>query len=335
MFLCHHEQKWLEECSSHFRPYSFHRYVDDILTTFTTYEQAIPFLSYLNTLHPNINFTIEHECNNKISFLDIQVDKSNETLNTSVYRKPSTTLLGLHFFSFCPIRYKINSIKTLLHRAYALSSTYLTLHSEINYLTDYFSSNSFPLKLIEKHIRIFINAKINPPQQISTVPKLPIYIRFPYQGYTSYKISNDIRKLTRKLFPQIQLNLIFTNKHTISSLFKHKERLPASLCSSLVYQFTCEECNSSYIGSTTRHFRTRIDEHRGVSTRTSLPLSKPTHSEIRQHCESHGHPIHYKHFTIIDTCNTPDDLRILESLHIHFSRPNLNSYTSAHPLHIF
>ena len=142
-------------------------------------------------------------------------------------------------------------------------------------------------------------------------------------------------KLTHKLFPQIQLNLIFTNSFTISTLFKHKERLPTIMCSSLVYKFTCEECNSSYVGSTTRHLKARMDEHKGVSTRTHLPLSKPSHSEIRLHCETLGHPLHYKNFSIIDTCNRNEDLRTLETLHINYIKPVLNRNISASPLYIF
>ena len=33
------------------------------------------------------------------------------------------------------------------------------------------------------------------------------------------------------------------------------------LKSFLVYKFVCARCNSSYIGETCRHFKTRIDEH--------------------------------------------------------------------------
>ena len=42
------------------------------------------------------------------------------------------------FFNYCPLIYKINAIKTLLHRAYKLSSKYLNFAEELEYLRDFF-----------------------------------------------------------------------------------------------------------------------------------------------------------------------------------------------------
>ena len=44
-------------------------------------------------------------------------------LETRVYRKPTNTGLLLHFNSHTDKRYKDSLVKTMLHRAYALSST--------------------------------------------------------------------------------------------------------------------------------------------------------------------------------------------------------------------
>ena len=78
------------------------------------------------------------------------VDKSNNQLSTDVYRKDTYTGLGLNYFSFIPELFKINSIKTLLHRAYNVCSDWQTVHLEIERLKEYFYTNSYPKYLIDK-----------------------------------------------------------------------------------------------------------------------------------------------------------------------------------------
>ena len=56
----YNEQKLLE--SDHGRLNKFYRrYVDDIFCVFEHEHQALTFLDFLNSQHPNINFTIEKE----------------------------------------------------------------------------------------------------------------------------------------------------------------------------------------------------------------------------------------------------------------------------------
>ena len=80
------------------------------------------FLNYLNSKHPNIEFTCELENNGSISFLDVLVSRKNNQLHTSLYRKPTFTGLGTNYLSVIPHSFKINAIKTLLYRCYSLSS---------------------------------------------------------------------------------------------------------------------------------------------------------------------------------------------------------------------
>ena len=73
---------------------------------------------------------MEIEQNNRLPFLDVLVEKINGKFQLSVYRKTTNTGLGISFFSYCPIKYKINSIKTLLSRAYEIYSSFPLLHIE-------------------------------------------------------------------------------------------------------------------------------------------------------------------------------------------------------------
>ena len=91
-FLCYFEKLWLSDCPQDFCPniYSkYRRYVDDIFVTFNLHEQLKKFVEYMNTKHPNIKYTFEHEHNNYFSFLDVKMCRGNNKLITSVYRKPT------------------------------------------------------------------------------------------------------------------------------------------------------------------------------------------------------------------------------------------------------
>ena len=146
----------------------------------------------------------------------------------------------------------------------------------------------------------------------------------PYYGYISHKIKSEILDIVNKRYPQIDLRMVFVNRFTIGSFFRHKERLPSDVCSCVIYKFTCDECNSSYIGSTIRHFRVRAHEHMSLSCRTGQPLASPNYSAILEHSTQKGHRLQFSNFKIVNSCNKLD-IRTLESLHIFKEKPDLNS----------
>ena len=62
-----HEKRWLENYNSSIAFYR--RYVDDAFALFNTEQDALSFFSYINSQHPNIEFTMEREENHKLPFL--------------------------------------------------------------------------------------------------------------------------------------------------------------------------------------------------------------------------------------------------------------------------
>ena len=157
IFLCYHENKWLTDCPQEFKPLLYRRYVDDLFLLFDNEHQANSFLNYLNNKHHKIEFTFESETNNSLNFLDISIYKHNQKFTTSIYRKPIFTGLSTNFFSFTPYIYKLNSIKTLIYRAYHISSSYLQFNQEINFLRKYFTDNLFPSHLVDSATKKFLN----------------------------------------------------------------------------------------------------------------------------------------------------------------------------------
>ena len=69
IFMSHNEEQWLYNHPSNFKPVFYRRYVDDTFILFTDKSHAAQFLNYINRQHDNINFTLETESNNSLSFL--------------------------------------------------------------------------------------------------------------------------------------------------------------------------------------------------------------------------------------------------------------------------
>lgn len=62
-------------------------------------------------------------------------------------QEETLTGLGINFYSHCFHNFKLNSIMTLLHRAYSLTSSWQALHEKITYLQQYLINSCYPSKL--------------------------------------------------------------------------------------------------------------------------------------------------------------------------------------------
>ena len=115
-------------------------------------------------------------------------------------------------------------------------------------------------------------------------------------------------------------------------MFRFKDRVPFLLSSNLVYKYTCPQCNEAYVGETSRHLKTRIAEHKGVSPRTGFPISN-VKSNIFKHFDDTGHSIKEDSFSTL--CSNPNSsLKLLESVYIHILKPSLNGSQYSTPLNI-
>ena len=221
IFLCHHEINWLNDCPETFKPVFYQRYIDDTFLLFNDKNHVQQFLDYVNVKHPNINFTVENEKQGTLSFLDINISRSNNKFVTSVFRKDTFTGLGLSYFSFCCNRFKINAIKTLIHRAYNISSNYLLLHQEFEFLKSYFINNGYPLFLILSVIRKFLynNFTVHDTGNNSTTHNPVKYISLPFFGPQSEKMRSDLLKLLTKYCPTVNYKIVLSSSFKLGNFF--------------------------------------------------------------------------------------------------------------------
>ena len=334
IFLCDLETRILDTCNPDFKPIFYRRYLDDTFVIFKEEHHASLFLNHLNNIHQNIKFTIERETNRQLPFLDMSISRLNNKLSSSIFRKKTFTGLGTSYFSSVPFIFKLNAIKTLLHRAYHLSSHINSFTLELDFLRNFFKTNGYPSGLIENVFRKFLNNVFSPPAPVSLAKKEEIFIQLPFIGPCSYEITKYLKRILPFYFPQIDFKFALKNDFKVKKFFPFKDKLPAEMLSNVIYQFKCCVCNDTYIGSTSKQAKVRISQHLGISYRTGNRLQNPPHSAPRIHSLDKKHYLTNDNFKILDTANNESDLRILESLYIFKNRPKLNMDSSAAPLSV-
>ena len=55
------------------KTFLYQRYVDDIISIFTTETQGDQVFAVLNSLHPSLRFTVEKEKDGVLPFLDVKI----------------------------------------------------------------------------------------------------------------------------------------------------------------------------------------------------------------------------------------------------------------------
>ena len=139
----------------------------------------------------------------------------NGNLLTSVYLKCSTfSGSGGSFFSFYSICFKLNSVISLLARGYKISSTYLDMCDEFDFLRSFFTNYGFSLSLINSRIKRFL-CEIFVPQSdvVSSVNKF--YFTLPNYGAQSEKRKSEFSILLQTFFSDVGLNIILVSNFKI------------------------------------------------------------------------------------------------------------------------
>lgn len=327
------EETVFDNCPLSFHPLFYKRYVDDTFALFKRDFNADSFLEFINAQHPNIRFTVEKETRNSLSFLDLRITRENNGFQTSIHRKNTFTGLGTNFYSSCNFNFKLNSLSTLLHRAYSLTSSWTAFHKEVEFLANFFRNNCFPSHYFHRVLNKLLTAKMKQPIPTYTVPKLCIYAKFPFLHDKSFK--KKCMNLIHHELPAVNLKLIPRNPLNIRSFFRVKDRLSPSLTSNIIYKYTCPRCSlGTYVGCTRRLLKVRFCSHQGVSFRTGCTLSNPELSNVRNHSKICGTRLDINDFKIIGSARKDDELMVLESLFIKTNVPTLNTQSSSTQLFI-
>ena len=326
LFMGFHEKEWLNsEEGSKIRHYR--RYVDDIFCMVDNEVDAQNFLTFLNSQHSSIKFTMEKEVNKILPFLDVKCEIEGEHFVTKVYHKGTYTGLLMNFFSFAPSTYKNGLVRTLTDRLYQINNTSKGFDHDIDKLKETLGKNEYPCILINNQIHKYLNSKDKVNVEIEETEKNVKYFKLPYIGSMSLYTQKKLNALIKRCCKVDNIKLVFTTCK-LSSFFSLKDMVPFELQSFVVYKFVCNGCNAMYIGMTCSHLATRIKQH--LATDKNSHIFK--HLLNNKHCKDSCKDSNC--FSIIDRANTKHDLYVKEGIQIKEHKPSLNGQLQCYKLSI-
>jgi hypothetical protein len=196
-------------------------------------------MQHLDSIHPNIKFTMEMEHNKSLPFLDVQVSKKPDgSLAHTVYRKPTHTDLKLHAKSeHHPAQKKRAVLTTIIQHARSICNTE-SLEGEMEHLKKTFKQNGYS------------NGKINwalyPRHKLQRQCEEPTGVAMlPYQ----HCVTNMISKLLVKHIKTIHIPA----RKSIHMLGSVKDKLGLKVPN--IYRIPCE-CGKVHVGQTGRTIQT-------------------------------------------------------------------------------
>ena len=236
-----------------------------------------------------------------MSFLHLLIRRKNNGYETEIFRKSTDTGLYTSPESFCELGYKRNMIKGLIYRSWSLSSTFANSIKSIDKLVDILQHNGYSKSFLGKIVRETIdklykqqhnlqsnlsdslrnNHDPGPSSEIdsldhslktidnggndldiigdsSYVLSIPYSEGFKHFKYAILKHTNDLK-----------IRLV-SKSCKVRSMFNNKSPTPIGLCSDLVYSYSCNGCNATYIGETSRHLCKRVQEHCRKSGKSNI-----------------------------------------------------------------
>jgi hypothetical protein len=308
LYMNHFEELALD--SSPNRPSYWLRYVDDTFVIWPHGPNTLQgFLQHLNGVRPAIQFTMEMEVNNSIPFLDVLVTKTDSSLSTRVYRKPTHTGRYLNFDSNHPPYIKKGLIRSLQKRATVVCQGQQALQQEVTHLRRDFQNNGYPSS--------FIDSAFKNPR--TTIKPDKDYLGTMFISYTK-GVSEKIKRIAERY----NIRTVFQTKHTLRSmLVKTTPRGDPQRMIHCVYNISCE-CGRDYIGETGKPLSVRLREHKHTFKEGLLERSK-----LAQHAYEEDHKVDWDGAGVLDIERNKNIRKYKEAAHMAWmgnaiSQPSLD-----------
>ena len=160
------------------------------------------------------------------------------------------TCLFTNYLSFTPFSYKVGLVRTLLHRAFMISSSWFLFHEEVVKIKRYLEKNSYRLSFVDKQVKFFVENKINEKSDtVNATNNVATYYKLPYIGHISTNVKRKINRFCKFYCKSLSIKIILT-PFKVADMSNMKDPIPKSLKSFVVYKFVCPGCNACYISIT-------------------------------------------------------------------------------------
>ncbi|BHF84131.1 hypothetical protein SprV_0902728100 [Sparganum proliferum] len=301
-------QRLEQQVFSSYPPKFWARYVDDTFVVIKRSEVKA-FKALLNSIFPDIQFTMEEEVNNQLPFLDVQITRLTDgKIRTTVYRKATNTRRILHFRSNHPVGHKRSCVRTLFQRVQTHCSDDSGRKEEMNYLQALFKANGYPKSFIRNCLK-------KPHFERSSGEKPKFWLSIPYV--------KNVSEATARILKPFGIGVAHKPECTIrQQIMKPKDPLPTTEQSAVVYSIPCLNCNARYVGETGKRLGTRLHEHQlAINRKDKLSL-------VYGHVRELNHNFAFDKARVIGRANEKMARLVLESWS---STGTLNRAIDLHP----
>nr|VZI05816.1 unnamed protein product [Spirometra erinaceieuropaei] len=258
----------------HHRPKFWARYVED---TFVVIErdQVLTFKERLNSVFPDIQFTMEEEENNQLAFLDVLVCRKDcGGLKTKVFKKATNTTQILNFNSNHPISHKHSCVRTLFRRVETHCGEPEDKVAEFQYLRE----NGYP--------RNFVNQCLRKQEERQS--------RTDFKFWRAIPCIKNVSEAVSRLYAPLGVGVAHRPEATMRrQVMRPKDPLQRKETSGVVYRIWCSCGQSNYVGETGRLLRTRITEHVAAVRRNDA------NSQVAAHSTRPGHKFKFDEAEIL------------------------------------
>lgn len=101
-----------------------YKYVDDLICSVLS-ENVLFTLNAFNSFNQKLQFTVEHEKDCGVPFLDTKVIKTNNIIILDWYKKPTASAKFLNYYSNHPQHQKYNTIILMKNRVTQINNSFL------------------------------------------------------------------------------------------------------------------------------------------------------------------------------------------------------------------
>ena len=232
------------------------------------------------------------------------------------------------------LSWKIGTLRSLVQRAFIISSTTASRKKEIDHIYKVFTTiNGYPSNAVN---RIINDVKRN--NQTYAVQNNDIHdttveinptLVLPYKGNNGENLVRKYKNtLKNHLPPNVKPRIVYKSTK-LSSMFNLKDKTNFHHKHDVVYLYKCPvtECGASYVGETSRRISERILDHQ----------KRDKNSHILHHSVSSNHPVAAKNnFKIIgEMFGGYQKRKIAEAICIKDIKPNLNVQGQSFTLKLF
>ena len=298
-------------------PKHYFHFVDDGFGFFKNESHARTFLTHINSLTPDLQYTLELPNHNRsLPYLDILIHSDN---STSIYRKPTHTNVYTHYNSCSPQVHKDSIIRSLTRRAYTLCSPQ-HLQPELEFLKNTFLGNGYPLSyilLIMNQTRRSIGKSKTPSP--NKQPNSSLRVVLPYNQH----FAKDLKKTLARYDIETSFRTAPTLKNLLCNTSSKSDPKRTPNC---IYKLSCSNCPDFYIGQTYRPISLRIKEHEASYRLNNIYDSATGNikSAPAKHACDNKHLINFNSVEILTTTSNRQCLNLLEHAAIVTLDPPLN-----------